>query len=118
MFANIFLRGPDTNLLTLRHGFNQVHTDKAKLEQGLAAQAGETYVFDYVYDTASKVITLKVTRNGQLVVDLLGVPNINQISVLATDKILIGLSNPGTNPLLEPASIGWKYSNLKVEFFP
>ena len=40
------------------------------------------------------------------------------ISIAATDKIMIGLSNPGTNPLIEPASIGWKYSNLKVEFFP
>lgn len=118
MFANIFLRGPATSLMTLRHGFNQLHVDKAKIDRSLVAQAGETYVFDYVYDTARKIITLQVTRDGLLVTDMLSVPNINQISILATDKILIGLSNPGTNPLIEPASIGWKYSNLKVEFFP
>ncbi|HKI02096.1 MAG TPA: hypothetical protein VKK31_08955 [Thermoanaerobaculia bacterium] len=118
MFGNLFLRGPVTNQLTLRHGFNQAHVDKARIDQSLAAQAGETYVIDYVYDTARRVITLKATRDGVLVVDLVGTPNINQISILATDKINLGLSNPGTNPTIEPASIGWRYSNLKVEFFP
>lgn len=118
MFANIFLRGPATNQLTLRHGFNQSHVEKARLDQSLAAQANETYVFDYVYDTVRKIITLKATRDGVLVVDLVGTPNINRINIAATDKINIGLSNPGTNPQIEPASIGWRYSNLKVEFFP
>ena len=118
MFANIFLRGPAINQLTLRHGFNQSHVQKARLDQSLAAQANETYVIDYVYDTARKVITLKATRDGVLVVDLVGTPNINRINIAATDQINIGLSNPGTNPTIEPASIGWRYSNLKVEFFP
>lgn len=117
MFANIFLRGPGKGDLTLRHGFNQTHPQKAKIEQAFTAQQGQTYAFDYDYNTAAKTLSLRVSQGDQLLFELVDRPNINQIDIGASDRILIGLSNPGTNPTTEPASIGWKYSNLKVEFF-
>jgi hypothetical protein len=118
MFANIFLRGPDKNDLTLRHGFNLTHPQKPKLEQAFPVHQGETYAFDYDYNTTAKTLTLRVSQGDQLLFEMVDRPNINRIDIGASDKILIGLSNPGTNPTIEPASIGWKYSNLKVEFFP
>ena len=118
MFANIFLRGPAKSDLTLRHGFNQTHPQKAKLEKAFVFQQGETYAFDYDYNPGTQSLSLRVSRNEQLLFELLDKPNVNKIEIGASDKVQIGLSNPGTNPTIEPASIGWKYSNLKVEFFP
>ena len=118
MFANIFLRGPGKNDLTLRHGFDQSHPEKAKLTKALAAQQGGIYAFDYDYNPAAKTLSLRVSRDEQLLFEMVDKPNINKIDIASGDKIQIGLSNPGTNPTIEPASIGWKYSNLKVELFP
>ena len=39
MLANIFLSGPEKNLMTLRHGVNPAHADKAKIEEPLVALA-------------------------------------------------------------------------------
>ncbi|HEV8578971.1 MAG TPA: hypothetical protein VGX68_07785 [Thermoanaerobaculia bacterium] len=118
MFANIFLRGPGKGDLTLRHGFNQTHPEKAKIEKAFLAQQGQTYAFDYDYNPAAKTLSLRVSQNEQLLFELVDKPNISKIDIGTSDRIQIGLSNPGTNPTIEPASIGWKYSNLKVEFFP
>lgn len=118
MYANIFLRGPSKSSLTLRHGFEQVHGDKAKIEKGFAAQPGQTYSFDYEYNPVRKLITLRVSQNGQTLLELTDRPNVNKVHIDDGDKIVIGLSNPGINPSVEPASIGWKYSNIKVELLP
>jgi hypothetical protein len=118
MFANVFLRGPSRNNVTLRHGFDQTHGEKAKIERGFAAQPGETYAFDYDYDPTRKTLSLRISRAGQLLVEIVDKPNVNKVHIDAGNRVIVGLSNPGTNPSVEPASIGWKYSNLKVEFFP
>ncbi len=117
MFANVFLRGPSRNSLTLRHGFNQVHGDKAKIERGFVAQNGATYALDYDFDPVKKTITLHISQGGTLLLEIKDKPNVNRVQIETGDKIIIGLGNPGNNPTVEPASIGWKYSNIKVEFF-
>jgi hypothetical protein len=117
MYANIFLRGPGGNNVTLRHGFGQVHGDKAKIERGFAAQPGQTYTFDYEFNPVKKLIVLRVSQNGQTLLELTDRPNVNRVHIEQGDKVIIGLSNPGITSV-EPASIGWKYSNIKVEFFP
>ena len=118
MYANVFLRGPGRNNMTLRHGFNQEHGEKAKIEKGFTAQPGETYAFDYDYDPTRKLITLRVSRAGQLLLEVTDKPNVNKVHIDDGNRVIVGLSNPGTAPAVKPASIGWKYSNLKVEFFP
>jgi hypothetical protein len=117
MYANIFLRGPGGNNLTLRHGFDQVHGEKAKIEKGFTFHPGQTYAFDYDYNPVRKLITLRVSQNGQTLFEVTDRPNINRVHIDDGDKLVIGLSNPGTTSV-EPASIGWKYSNLKVELVP
>jgi hypothetical protein len=116
-FANIFLRGPSRNTLTLRHGFHQTSPEKPKIERGFIAQIGATYALDYDYDPVHKTIILHMSQNGQLLLEILATPNVNRVQIETGDRVIVGLSNPGNNPTVEPASIGWKYSNIKVEFF-
>lgn len=118
MYANIFLKGPSRNSVTLRHGFNQVHGDKAKIERGFVAQIGTTYALDYDFDPVHKTITMHIsTLDGQLLLEIKDKPNVNRVQIDQGQKVIVGMSNPGVNPNVEPASIGWKYSNVKVEFF-
>jgi hypothetical protein len=118
MFANIFLRGPGKDSLTLRHGFDQAHVEKAKLERPFIAQPNETYTFDYDYNPGARILSLRVSRAGQLLFELTDKPNVNRILIQAGDKIIIGLGNPGTSPDVEPPSYGWTWSNFKIEFYP
>lgn len=118
MYASAFLRGPNSNQLVLRHGFNQTATEKAKLITGFAPTLGNWYALDYLYDPIHKTLVLTMsTLEGTELARLTGAPNVKQINIDPGQNILIGLSNPGTNDS-EPASIGWVYSNLHVELVP
>ncbi len=116
MFANVFLKGPSRNSVTLRHGFNQTHAEKAKIEKGISATVGETYSFDYDFNPAARTLSLKISNRGQVISELIGKPNVNMIHIEQGNQVILGLSNPGTNPQIEPASIGWTYRNIKVEY--
>lgn len=118
MLAYVFLAGPNKNKLILRHGLNQTHGEKAKLERPYVANAGDVLVLDYEFNPVAGRLELVVSNKaGQVLEQLVGKPNVNRVHIEAGDRFIIGLSNPGNNPV-EPASLNWKYSNLKVEFFP
>jgi hypothetical protein len=118
MYANIFLRGPSKNNLTLRHGFNQEHGEKAKIEKGFAAQTGTTYLVEYEYNPVADFISLKMSNlAGQLLFEIRDKPNVNRVHIDEGDRVILGLSNPGTSSV-EPASLGFQWRNMKVEFFP
>jgi len=115
--ASIFLRGPFKNSVTVRHGVCPNGCTKAKIEQGIPVEVDATYAFDYLYDTARKVITMRMTQNGRLIAEIKSKPNVKHIQIKPGDKVVIGLSNPDIHSFEEPASLGWKYSNLRVELF-
>ncbi|HXT50690.1 MAG TPA: hypothetical protein VN811_06580 [Thermoanaerobaculia bacterium] len=117
MFANVFLQGPGTNQIVLRHGFNLTHPQKPKLTQKLAAASGTTYALDYLYDPAAGSLLLTLKDGGVEVVHMAGVPNVSRIQIASGNKVVIGLSNPGVVSN-EPASIGWVFKNLHVELIP
>lgn len=117
MYANIFLKGPGANQLVLRHGFAQTAGEKPKLVKGFAPILGQTYDVDYLYDPVGKTIVLTMSLNGQEVARITDKPNVNMVHIDQGQKIVIGLSNPGTEAP-EPASIGWVYKNLHVELIP
>jgi hypothetical protein len=115
--ASIFLRGPFKNSVTVRHGVCPNGCTKAKIEQGIPVELDATYAFDYLYDTAHKVITMRMTQNGRLISEIKSKPNVKHIQIKPGDKVVIGLSNPDVHSFEEPASLGWTYSNLRVELF-
>ena len=117
LLGSVFLRGPGKNNVTLRHGVCPGGCAKSKVERPLVAEQGTTYIFDYVYNVGTKITDLRVTHNGKLIAQIQDKPNVNNIFINTGDKVVIGLSNPGVRTRPEPASLGWTYSNLKVEFF-
>lgn len=116
LLGNVFLRGPGKNTVTLRHGVCPSGCQKSKVERGIPIELGATYVFDYVYDPAHKTTDLRVTLRGQVIARIQDKPNVNKIHIDPGDKVVIGLSNPFVNSHEEPASLGWKYTNLRLEF--
>jgi hypothetical protein len=117
LLGSIFMRGPSGNNVTLRHGVCPGGCNKSKVERGLVAELGTTYYIDYEYNTSTKTTNMRVTHNNQLVAQIQDKPNVNNIFIHPGDKVVIGLSNPFVNSREEPASLGWQYSNLRVEFF-
>lgn len=118
MVAYAFLAGPNKNKLILRHGFNQTHGQKARHERPFAADAGDVFIFEYEFNPVARHLELVVSRpDGTVLERIVDRPNVNRVHIETGDQFLIGLSNPGQNPV-EPPSFNWKYSNLKVEFFP
>ncbi|HXT50691.1 MAG TPA: hypothetical protein VN811_06585 [Thermoanaerobaculia bacterium] len=120
MFANVFLQGPGSkgNMLTLRHGFNQTHPQKAKFRVKLVPVNGRTYSLDYLYDTKAKALVLTVKGpNGQELMRITDKPNIANVDFAAKQLLELGLSNPGLVSN-EPASTGWLFKNLHVELTP
>jgi len=117
MYANIFLKGPGANQMVLRHGFAQTAGEKPKLTKGFAPTIGETYSLDYLYDPVAKTIVLTMSLNGQEVSRITDKPNVNRVHIDQGQKIVIGLSNPGSEAP-EPASFGWVYKNLHIELIP
>ena len=115
--GSIFLRGPGKNNVTLRHGICPTGCTKAKIEQGVPMEMNATYSFDYLYDAARKTIDMRMSQNGRVIAQIKSKPNVSRIQIKQGDKVVIGLSNPSARSYEEPASLGWTYSNLRVELF-
>jgi hypothetical protein len=118
MFGYVNLQGPPRNQIFIRHGFNQSQGQKARITAGFAFQEGAIYNFDYIYDTAARLVELVVTDfAGTEVLRMQGAPNINGINFSSGQQILMDFGFPeGVNPN-EPPTYGWVYSNLVVELF-
>ena len=118
LLGSVFLRGPGGNRVTLRHGFCDGAACKTKVEKPLDAEEGTIYVFDYDYNPGRGTTNLRVTHKGKLVAQIQDKPNVRQFNIKKNDKVVIGLSNPFVNLRPEPASLSWRYLNLRVEFIP
>ncbi|MBZ0115325.1 MAG: hypothetical protein K8J08_22920 [Thermoanaerobaculia bacterium] len=110
------LKGPNANSILFRHGFGQAQEDKAKVTVPAIFQPGQTYFFDYLYDTNINLIQLIVVdvATGQEVAQILHSPDTNKIKVTNSDIVLMDFGFPGVNPN-EPPTYGWSYQNLWIE---
>lgn len=117
MWASIFFRPPGRNILGFRHGFFKTHGEKISIDRPFAAQLGQRYEIDYLYDTQTDNIELRILANGVEVERIQSSPDVNSVIIGPKDKVWIGLSNPGFYPKPEPYSKNWVYRDLKVEFF-
>lgn len=118
MYASIFLKGPNANQMSMRYGFNQSASEKPKLTTGFAATLGQTYALDYLWDPVNRTLVATLsTLAGQELARITGTPNVNRVQIDPGQRIVVGLSNPGTEAS-EPSSIGFIYKNLHIELIP
>lgn len=118
MFGYVNVKGPGSNSIFNRHGFNQKQEHKAKMGGHLVLEPGKTYHFDYVFDTAAKSIVLTVKdAAGNTLVALHGKPNIGSIQLSSGGEVTADFGFPdGLNPN-EPPTYGWEYRDWVVEVF-
>jgi hypothetical protein len=118
MYGYVNLRGPGRNEIMLRHGLGTTASQKAKILRPFNAVPGETYHFDYTFDTLADRITLVVSHRGEEVMTITDRPNVNRIHIEPGERLAIALSFiAGLNPN-EPPTFGWRYSNLRVQLGP
>jgi hypothetical protein len=116
MWASIFFRPPGRKILGFRHGFFKNHGQKIAIDRPFEAEVGTTYEVDYMYDTRSDTIDLRILVEGVEVERIQSSPDVGSVIIGPKDKVWIGLSNPGLYPKPEPYSRNWVYKNLLVEF--
>ncbi len=119
MFGYVNVKGPNANEIFNRHGFNLTQEQKPRAERPLALTPGETYQFEYIYNTAQRFIQLIVSdAAGNVLVTLGGVPNISVISFNSGNTIDMDFGFvEGLNPN-EPPTYGWGYTDLVLELTP
>lgn len=119
MFGFLNVSGPGSDTILLRHGFGQRHTAKAKLQRGLRLTPGQTYQFQYVYDTAQRVVHVIVRNpNGDEILRMTGAPDIGSIGIGPGDDVILTFGfKEHINPQEVP-TYGWAYRNLEVIFTP
>ena len=115
LIGYVNLKGPNSNSVLFRHGFGQPQEDKAKVTVSALFTPGETYTFDYTFDTTDQIILLIVTdASGQEVTRILHSPDTNKIRVTNNEIVLMDFGFTGVN-YNEPPTIGWTYKNLTME---
>jgi len=118
LIGYVNLLGPGRDRLLMRHGMGLVQEHKPKVEKPFVARPGETYTFDYVYDTAQGAVELQVWNRGEIVGAVFAVPNVDRVEVGRKDRFLLDISFPPGAQSREPTTFGWEYQNLLVEYLP
>lgn len=116
-YVNVF--SPSRSSVLVRHGFNVPQPDKTRFEVPQVLQPGETYEFDYTYDTEQRFSELVIRRGGAGGQEILrmggGPPNVNRVAVGPDDLFHMDFGFAGVNPN-EPPTLNWVYRNLRVDF--
>lgn len=116
LFAYILALGPNKNVFRLGHGIGIRHGQKPRAETRFELIPGQTYTVDYAYDAAQAFILLRLfDSDGNELLRLQDTPNIRSISISDRNRMFWDFGFTGDNPK-EPATIGWVYRDLFVEF--
>jgi hypothetical protein len=123
--GNVNIAGPNKNFLKIAQNVNMPAGANTNAKVNYAMQTGLTYHQIYTFDAANKMITLQVLLNGAQVAKFSKVaqPGNNQtlvvkpfqstgLAMVAEFGNYLGQHHP------EEASVGWKYSNFKLDMIP
>lgn len=112
-------RGPNRNIVTMltKAGLGGTATSRPKVNFGLSP--GSTYVIDYVYDLNSgNIIGTVSTPNGTEVARLFDVTRASAIGRSGALTLWVGNPDERHHGAFEVPSLGWDYSNLRIEISP
>ena len=107
-------RGPSRNFVILIHNLGLPGEGGNRLTQNFALQPGRTYHVDYTFDPANHRAELVITDNGNEVIRI--ADDTTFVDRIRSDGedffVQFGLEASGPHA----PTLGWTYSNLKVEF--
>ncbi len=113
-------RKPPRNDVMFRHGIGIEATQKPKIFLPVEGVPGHTYAIDYTYDMGAGRLNYKMIdlTTGQVVADYSDVPNVNQLTMAAGQRLRADFGfDEGRNENEDPG-YNWKYSNLTLEVYP
>ena len=110
-------RGPDRHIVYAVHHIGAPRTvEGRRLEGELDLEAGRTYRFDYTFDAHNSRVELVVrdAQGAELLREVDGTTFTRRIFTRKYDYLIdFGLHDEAA----DAPTFGWKYANLKVEFF-
>jgi hypothetical protein len=123
--GNVNIAGPNKNFLKIAQNINMPAGANTNAKVNYAMQTGVTYHQIYTFDAANKLITLQVLVNGAQVAKFSKVaqPGNNQTLIVkpfqtAGLAMVAEFGNYLNQHHPEEASVGWKYSNFKLDMAP
>jgi hypothetical protein len=118
MIGYLNAQGPSKDEIFYRHGFDIPQQQKPKIPVKVVLNPGESYRVEYTYDPGLRFIELVLyNQGGQVIARIQTVPNIRTLSISNSNKIMWDFGFDGSHPG-EPATFGWGYKDLFVEFVP
>ena len=120
MLGMLYFRGPEASTALARWGIGLRHELKKKRTEPFVGVAGHTYRVVNDVDMGGGVFTVTITDLGTgQVVTMLDTPNVAQVTLRATDRLLVDVGfKEGLIPDEVPSFNGWTYTNLRLQLIP
>jgi hypothetical protein len=118
VFGYANARGPGRDRVTLVTNIDLGQNNTSFLTTNAALNPGTPYHISYVYNHAARVTELRITSNGNLVAQIIGVPT-GPVSTKSNDAFMIYFGNDvGHDGFEVPWLPGTQFSNAAVRFTP
>jgi hypothetical protein len=123
MFGYVMGLGPGTNKLRMAHGLQVKHDKKLSVDKAVRLKPGLKYHIEYEYDMEQRTVRLILTdissAQPKQLLDVTDVTNLpdDHFVIGDKDKMRMDFGFTGEEDT-EPASLGWSYQDLHVEFTP
>jgi hypothetical protein len=120
MLGMLYFRGPEASTTMARWGIGLKHELKKKHVEPFVGIPGHTYRVVNDVDMGGGVFSVTVTDLAtNAVVTLLDVPNVGQITLKTTDRLLVDMGfKEGVVPDEVPSFNGWTYTNVRLQLIP
>lgn len=116
--ANVNALGPNKSLVKINQNLDLPPKDVTVAKGALAFQQGGKYHARVVYDAAAKSVALTVSRDGNVLKTLVFPATAKgRVIELHPNGLFADFGHYNNQHLPEVSSLGWKYSDFKIEIF-
>jgi len=116
VFGLVEARGPGLNRVAVKTNVNLGAHDQLNFFRVVPLLEGNTYQFHYEYDGAGRAIRFVISQGGQVVGQGSNSSTANSVQTDGSGFFMIYFGHEPSE--FDEPTYGWKYQNLRVEFFP
>jgi hypothetical protein len=116
VFGLVEARGPGLNRVAVKTNVNLGAHEQLNFFRVVPLLEGNTYQFHYEYDGAGRAIRFVISQGGQVVGQGSNSATANSVQTDGSGFFMIYFGHEPSE--FDEPTYGWKYQNLRVEFFP
>jgi len=116
VFGLIEARGPGLNRVAVKTNVNLGAHDQLNFFRVVPLLEGNTYQLHYEYDGGGRAIRFVISQGGQVVGQGSNSATANSVQTDGSGFFMIYFGHEPSE--FDEPTYGWKYQNLRVEFFP